>query len=174
VTPPAIPAADAPGDPNALIAAALAATVGLLALLPAALLAAARLRGPLPRVADALHRLPFRSFLVGCLAGLAVVLLAAAGAAQPLFKIPALVAAVAATAMAFLGLVAEARSLGCRLRGRDPAGEGVEGGSVAIGWLVLAGTALAPLAGFLVLLYLALRATGAAVIGLAASEQRAG
>jgi hypothetical protein len=167
VIPPIVLAADPADGAGALLQTAVVGALVLLAALPVALLAAARLRAPLPRVARAARRLPLRSFLVGVLAGVAVLLLVAAGTNQPLFRIPAAAACFAAALLAFLGLVAEARSLGCELRGRDPGGDGVEGGSVALGWLVLAGVPLLILAGPVVLLYLALRGTGAAVIGLA-------
>ena len=162
--------ADAAGDQAFLWGTSLLPAGGLLAALPLALLAAARANSRLPGILDATRKLPLRSFLVGLLAAVAVLLLLAASNASRVFGIPAVLALAAAAVLGFLGLVAEARGLGARLRGRDPAPGEVDGGSVAVGWLVIAGLPLLVVAGPLALLYLAIRAVGASIIALAASE----
>jgi hypothetical protein len=166
-----MPEAEGPKAASYLALCAVSAVV-LAAMLPAVLFAAASPRAPVPRILSAVRALPLRSFLVGVLAGTAVLLLLAGSKASPLLGIPALLVLAVAAVLGFLGLVAEARGLGCALRGRDPGAGGAEGGSVAVGWLVLAGLPLLPVAGHVVLLYLALRATGGAVIGLTAGEAR--
>ncbi len=158
------------GGGQELFALSIGLAGGLLAALPMALLAAARVGPRLAGILRASRDLPGRSFLVGLLAAVAVLLLAAAAGTSRAFGIPAVLALAAAAVLAFLGLVAEARGLGARLRGRDPAPGEVDGGSVAVGWLVIAGLPLLLLAGPLVLLYLALRAAGASVLALAAGE----
>ncbi len=143
---------------------------GMAAALPLALLASARLQRHLGPILERGRGLPLRSFLVGMLAALAVLLLAAATNTSRLFLIPALLGLATAAILGFLGLVAEARRLGCELRGRDPSGDSVEAGSTAVGWLVLAGLPLLAVVGPLVLLFLALRGTGAAAVAVAARD----
>jgi hypothetical protein len=167
MTPVPVPAA---GGNNAagLVLTSLLPAAAMLAALPLAVLAAARLRRHLAPVADKTREFPLRAFLVGLLVALAVLLLASASGRSPVFGVPALLALAAAAAAAFLGLVAEARRLGCEVRGRDPSADGVEGASSAVGWLLLAGLPLLPVVGPLVLLYLALRAAGAGILALSA------
>jgi hypothetical protein len=160
----------AAGDGEWLAGLSFAGAALLLASLPLALLVAVRSGGPLARIRETVRRRSLASFAVGILAGLAVLLLLRATGASPWFGIPALLALAAMLVLGFLGLVAEARSLGCEIRGRDPAGGGAEGGSVAVGWLVIAGLPLLLLVGPLVVLYLGLRAAGGAVLALAAGE----
>ena len=145
-------------------------TGAMLAALPLAILASVRLPGLLRPVLARSTALPLRSFLVGLLAALATLLLLAASKASPIFGIAGVLSLAAASAFAFLGLVAEARRLGCEVRGIDPSGDGAGGGSLALGWLVLAGLPLLFVVGPLVLLYLALRSTGATVVALATRE----
>jgi len=140
---------------------------GLLLALPLAMLATARLHRWIPRVREAARATPLRSFLVGVLVALALLLLLAASGANPIFGIPAVLALVVSGFLTLLGLAAEARDIGCALRDRDPAAPGTEGGSAAVGWLVLAGVPLVVAAGPLVLLYLALRSAGAAAAAIA-------
>ncbi len=139
----------------------------LLLAFPLAILATARLHRWIPRVREAAHATPLRSFLVGVLVALALLLLLAASGANSIFGIPAILALVVSGFLALLGLAAEARDLGCALRDRDPAAAGTEGASTALGWLVLSGVPLVLLAGPLVLLYLALRSAGAATLTMA-------
>ncbi len=148
--------------------------LGLLGALPLALLVAARQRVPAPAAMEGARRLSLRSFLVGVLAGVAILLLAAAGNSTPMFVPVALLALCAAGVLGFLGLVAEARVLGSELRGLASPAAGAAGGSVALGWLVLAGLPLLFGAGFLVLLYMALRSTGATIIALAGGAEAPG
>lgn len=168
MTPPVL--ADAAGNQAFVWGTSLLPAGGLLAALPLALLAAAGAGPRVPGILHAARRLPLRSFLVGLLAAVAVLLLLYASSASPAFGVPAILALAAAAVLGFLGLVAEARGLGARLRGRDPAPGEVDGGSVAVGWLVLAGLPLLVVAGPLALLYLGLRAVGASVIALTAAE----
>jgi hypothetical protein len=173
VTAAAVPVLAAAGENAWFLWVTLIPASGLLAALPLALLAAARQRTPAPRALESARRLSLRSFLVGVLAGVSVLLLAAAGAASPLFVTAAVIALAASGVLGFLGLVAEARALGCELRGLAPAAEGTGGASVALGWLVLAGLPLIFGAGLLVLLYLVLRSTGASIIALAGGAEAA-
>lgn len=138
----------------------------MLSALPLALLAAARLRGPLARTAKRLDASPGMSLLVGATCFVLVLVLLLGSGASPAIAVPALLCAAATVALALLGLVAEARRLGAELRGREIDPGTAEGGSAAVGWLVLAGLPLLPLAGPLALLYLALRAPGAAVLSV--------
>ena len=146
----------------------LAPAGGMLAALPLALLAAARLPRAAARALDAGRRFPVRSILVGVLAALATLLLLGASKASPLFGLAGLLSLAAFGVLALLGLAAEARRLGCELRDADPAAPGTAGGATAVGWLLLAGMPLVLVAGPLVFLYLALRAAGASVMALAA------
>ena len=141
------------------------AAVILLAL-PLAMLATARLQRWIPRIRETARATPLRSLLVGIFAAVTVLLLAAANGANPIFGIPFVLAFGATAILGFLGFLAEARDLGCTLRDRDPAAPGVEGGSAAVGWLVLAGVPLVGGVGPLVILYLALRSAGAAALAL--------
>jgi hypothetical protein len=162
VTPPLA----AQADPGALWAAfSLVPALVMLAGLPLALLAAARAGGAPAKALGALRASPLASAIVGLLAGLGVILLASAAQGLPALGLPLLLVAAAVAAAAFVGLVAEARRLGGELRGRAP-GEDPEGGSVALGWLVLAGLPILPVAGPPVWLYLALRGAGASLVAL--------
>jgi hypothetical protein len=138
----------------------------MLAALPMALLAAARIPAPLLRMADRLAATPGRSLAVGASAALVTLVLLAGSGSSPLVAVPALLALAAISVLSILGLVAEARRLGAEVRGREPVAGAVEGGSATVGWLLLAGLPLLPVAGPLVLLYLTLRAAGAAILAL--------
>ena len=155
------------------VVTSVAPAATLLVSLPLALLASARLGGILPRVREAVRATPGRSFLMGFLVAVALLLLLTAAGASPFFRIPALLALVASAFLVFLGLVAEARDLGCALRDRDPTTGSAEGGSIAVGWLVLAGVPLLFVAGPLVLLYLALRSAGATAVAVATGPAQA-
>jgi hypothetical protein len=157
-------------NPAFLWGTSLLPAIVLLVALPLALLSAARLSSRIPGILDASRRLPLRSFLVGLLAAVAVLLLLSAAGASPVFGIPALLAGTAAAALGFLGLVAEARGLGGALRGRSPRPGEIEGGSVAVGWLVIAGLPLLAVAGPLAVLYLGIRGVGASIIAMTAGE----
>ena len=161
----------AEGGAKELLGLSLGLSAILLAALPMALLAAAESGARLARILEASRTGPVRSFLVGLLAAVSVLLLAAASGTSPAFGVPAVLALATAAILVFFGLAAEARGLGARLRGRDPGPGEVDGGSVAVGWLVIAGLPLLILAGPLVLLYLVLRALGAALLVLAATSR---
>jgi hypothetical protein len=142
----------------------------LLAGLPLALVAAARAGRALAAVDAAAAASPLGSFLAGLGGAAAILLLLAASSTARVLGLAAVLALGVAAIVAFLGLAAEARDLGARLRGRPAAGAG--GGSLALGWVVLAGVPLLPVAGPLALLYLGLRAGGAALLALARPAPR--
>jgi len=152
------------GDAWALFS--LAPAVAMLCALPLALVAAARTGGAAGRVREAIGGSPLASALVGAGLGVVALVLAVGAPANPGLGIPALLAAAGVASAAFVGLVAEARRLGCELMSRDAATEGVEAGSTAVGWLVLSGLPLLPFAGPLAWLYLALRGAGGSVVAL--------
>lgn len=139
----------------------------LLLALPAAVLGAARLRPVLDRAAHRLAASPGGSLGAGATASILTLLLLAGSGTSSLVAVPAVLALGVLAVFAFLGLSAEARRLGGEIRGREPAPGGAEAGSTALGWLVLSGLPLLPVAGPLVLLYLALRGAGAAILGVA-------
>ncbi len=154
-------------DPRAAVGALSVVPFLLMAAgFPLALLASARLRGPLSRVVDRLAASPGISLLVGTTAALGTLVLLAGSGTSVLVAVPALLATLALGVFGFLGLAAEARRLGAEVRGREPVPGGGEGGNAAVGWLLLAGLPLLPVAGPLVLLYLSLRAAGAAILAV--------
>ena len=156
----------APDAPGLYVLFSVVPALWWLAALPLALFSAARL-GPFLGAVDRARSLRIRSLLVGISVALAVLLFLLAAQRVPFFGIPAVLSLAGAGILCLFGLVAEARRLGCEVRGRDPAGDSVEGGSTAVGWLVLAGIPLVPAAGPAVLLYLVLRATGTAAVAVA-------
>ena len=166
-----IPVLAAEGNPLGFwLATGVLPAAVMLATLPAALLASARFRGILRPVLERSTAYPLRCFAVGLLGAVSTLVLLAASKSGWVFGVAGVFALAAVGCFAFVGLVAESRRLGCDLRGADPAGEAVEGGALAVGWLVHAGLPLLFGVGPLVLLYLALRSLGATVVALATRE----
>ncbi len=166
------PLAAAPGDPGLLLATTLVAAALLLLGLPFAVWLAARGGEALRDVAGSAARSPGRSLATGCGAALVTLFLLGASPAHAAVGLVAIAALLGFSGVLFVGLAAEARSLGLALRGTEAApAEGAHapaGGATALGWLVLSGLPLLPLAGFLVALYLGLRGAGAALLTAAA------
>jgi hypothetical protein len=162
VTP--LPAVEA-NPQGAILALGIPIAIATLAGLPLALLAVARAGTATARIGEVIGASPLAATIVGSGLGAVALVLAAGAPANPALGIPALIAVAALALAAFAGLLAEARRLGGELRARDPS-ETIDAGSTAIGWLVIAGLPLLPLAGPLAWLYLALRGAGASVVAL--------
>ena len=160
---PVIAAEDGAG--GALLSLGIAIAAATLAGLPLALLLSARTGAAPARTGEVIGASPLAATLVGSGLGVVALVLAAGMQTNPTLGIPALVAVALLAAASFNGLVAEARRLGGELRARDPS-VGPDAGATAVGWLVLSGLPLLPLAGPLAWLYLALRGAGASVVAL--------
>jgi hypothetical protein len=157
----------AAGKFEEVVGTGFAITLFVLALLPLGLLFTSRWPDVGPVVSGAGDRHGLRSILAGITMLFVTALLGGASSQAPFLVIPLVIALVGLAGLAFVGLVAEARRTGMVLLGRPAEAAGAQAGAVTIGWLALAGTAIFPIVGPVVVLYLLARGAGAALLAAA-------